>query len=92
MLQKFQNVLPRHSLFTIYKTFVKHHLDYGGIILDKVYIESFHNKLSTVRCNAALAMTGAIRGTNIEKLHQGLGLEFLENRSMLRRLCRFYKI
>ena len=34
----------------------------------------------------------AIRETSAEKLHQGLGLEFLENRSMLQRLCQFYKI
>ena len=40
----------------------------------------------------ALAITGAIRGTNTEKLYQELRLEFLQNRRKLRRLSSFYKI
>ena len=42
--------------------------------------------------NAALAMTGAIRGTNTERFYEELGSEFLQNRRQLRRLCLFYKI
>ena len=37
----------------------------------------------TFKCNAALAMTGVIQGTNIEKLYQELGLESLQNRRKL---------
>ena len=37
-------------------------------------------------------MTGAIRGTSTMKLYQELGLEYLQNRCRLRRLCLFYKI
>lgn len=37
-------------------------------------------------------MTGAIRGTNTEKFYQESGLEILENRRKIRRLCLFYKI
>ena len=75
LLRKFQHILPRHSLLTIYKTFIRPHLDYGDVIYDKVFNHSFHKKLESVQYNAALSMTGAIRGTNTEKLYQELGLE-----------------
>ena len=29
--RKFQLILPRHSLIKIYKTFIRPHLDYGGV-------------------------------------------------------------
>ena len=92
LLQKFQHILPQKFLLTIYKTFVRPHLDYGDVVYDKVFNESFHKKLESVPYNAALAMTGAIRGTNTERLYQELGLESLQNRAKLRRLCLFYKI
>ena len=57
----------------------------------KCSIDRFIKNLS-VQYNPALAMTGAIRGTNTEKLDQELGLESLQNRRKLRRLCLFYKI
>ena len=31
LLRKFQLILPRHSLIKIYKTFIRPHLDYGGV-------------------------------------------------------------
>ena len=34
LLCKFQNILPRSALLTIYKCFVRTHLDYGDIIYD----------------------------------------------------------
>ena len=37
-------------------------------------------------------MRGAIRGTNTENLYEELGLESLQKKSKLRRLCLFYKI
>ena len=48
---------------------------------------TFHDKLETVQYNATLATTGAIRETKTEKLYRELGLESLQNRRMLRRLC-----
>ena len=35
LLQKLQNTLTRISLLTIYKSFIKPHLDYGNIIYDQ---------------------------------------------------------
>ena len=67
-------------MLTIYKTFRRPHLDYGDVIYDCAFNESFQNKLEHVQYNAALAITGAIRGSSREKLYQALGLESLKSR------------
>ena len=79
LLQKFQHILPQHSLSTMNKTFVRPHLDYIDVAYDKVFNESFHKKLESVQYNFALAMTGAIRGAKTEMLYQKLGLKSLQN-------------
>ena len=91
LLRKLQAILARPSLVTIYKAFIRPHLDYGDIIYDQAYKESFHQKLESIQYNAALAITGAIRGTSREKLYQELGLESLQKRRWYRRLCYFLK-
>ena len=48
--------------------------------------------MEAVQYNAALARTGAIRGSSKEKLYQELGLETLQQRLCYRKLCCFYKI
>ena len=68
------------------------YLDYGDIIYDQPQNESFCNKLESIQYNAALAITGAIRGTSKVKLYKELGLEFLKSRRWFRRLCTLYKI
>ena len=75
LLRKLQAVLARPSLVTIYKAFIRPHLDYGDIIYDQAYKESFHQKLESIQYNAVLAIAGAIRGTSREKLYQELSLE-----------------
>ena len=70
LLRKFSNVLPRTS-----KLFVGPHLDHGNIIHDQVYNFAFYLKLESFQHNASLAITGTIRKTSREKLHQELGLE-----------------
>ena len=92
LIRKFQPILPRFSLLTIYKTFIRTHLDYGDMIYDQTYNASFHRKLESVQCSACLAITGTIRGTSYEKLNQELDLETLQSRRWSRKLCLFYKI
>ena len=65
---KLQNVLPQSALLTVYKSFIRPLLDYGDIIYDKAFNESFHEKLDSLQYNAALAITGAIKGSSTEKL------------------------
>ena len=59
---------------------MRSHLDYGEIIYDQSYNTYFHQRLESLQYNAALAITGAIRGTLTEKLYNELGLESLQNR------------
>ena len=69
-----QNFLPRPFLAQIYKSFIRPHLDYGDVIHDKVFIRSFQKKLESIQWDAALAITGTIRGTSREKIYSELGL------------------
>ena len=77
---------------TMYKTFVRPHLDYGDIIYDQSYNETFHQKLEFIQYNACLALSGAIRGSSREKLYHELGLESLQRQCWYRKFCLFYKI
>ena len=45
-IKKLQNILPRQALLTIYKSFVRPHLDYGDIY-DQPKNESFYQKLES---------------------------------------------
>ena len=92
VIKKLQNVLDRKSLITIYKSFVRPHLDYGDIIFDQPNNNNFNDRLESVQYSAALAITGAVRGTSRVKLYKELGLESLVFRRWFRRLCTFYKI
>ena len=66
LFRKLQNILSREPLLTIYKSCVRPHLDYGDVIYDQHYNNSFHQKLESIQYNAALAITGAIRGSSRE--------------------------
>ena len=70
-------MLPRITLVTIYKAFVRPYLDYGDILYDKAFVNSFHDRLEVIQYNTCLAIMGAIRGLSREKLYQELGLESL---------------
>ena len=80
LLRKLCNTLPRLSLLTIYKSFIRPHLDYGNIIYDQAYNVLFHQKLESIQYNSALAITGAIRGTSTVKLYNEQGLETFKKR------------
>ena len=77
VIKKLQNILLRQAFLTIFKSFVRPHLDYGDIIYDQPRNESFCQKLESYQYNAALAITGAIRGTSQTKIYEDLGLESL---------------
>ena len=47
LLRKLQNTLPRPSLLTIYKSFIRPHLDYDDIIYDQAYNVSFQQKVES---------------------------------------------
>ena len=91
-MRRFQPILPRSSLLTIYKTFIRSQLDYADVIYDQAYDFSFHEKLESVQYNACMGITGTITETSLEKLYQELGLESLKSIRWFRNLCHFYKI
>ena len=73
LLRTLQNTLPRQALITIYRTFVRLHLDYGDILYDQAYNALFHQILEKIQYNTCIAITGATRGTSKEKIYQELG-------------------
>ena len=45
VLRKLQNLLPREALMTIYKAFVRSHLDHGDVFFDQAFNISPDDKL-----------------------------------------------
>ena len=60
LLRKLHSSLPRLPLLTIYKSFIRHHIDYGDMIYYLAYNVSFHQKLESIHYNSALAIMSAI--------------------------------
>ena len=52
----------------------------------------FNDMIESVQYNAALAITGCIRGTSRDKIYKELGIMSLYDRRNFRRLAFFYKI
>ena len=62
----------RSAFLTIYKSFIRPHLEFGDILYDKPDNENSENKIEKVQYNACLAITGAIQRTSREKLYEEL--------------------
>ena len=62
LIRKLAHILPRQSLLTIYKSFIRPHLGYGDTVYDQPNNENFCNTIENVQYNAALAITVAIKG------------------------------
>ena len=91
IIKRLSLILSGNSLLTIYKYFIRPHLDYSDVIYDQPNNEFFCTKIERIQYNAALAITGAIRGTSQIKLYKELGLESLWFRRWFRRLCTLLK-
>ena len=92
VIKKLRYTLPRKSLITIYKAFLRPLIDYGDVIYDQPHNESFCEKIESVQYKAALAITGAIHGTSRDKIYEELGLESLKSRRWYKRLTYMFKI
>ena len=92
LLRKLRHSIPRKPLLSIYKTFLRPHLDYCDFIYDKPLKEKFTDTLESFQYNVALVITGAIKGTSKEILYNKLALEYLKDRRWMVRLCLFHKI
>ena len=45
VIRKLDNILPRSALLTIYRSFIRPHLDYGDVINNQPENESFSSKI-----------------------------------------------
>ena len=62
--------------------------DYGDIIFDKAYNNSFHQCLESLQYKASMAITGS----STERLYYGLGLQSLENKQCSKNFVYFRKL
>ena len=92
LLHKLQNNLPTTLLVTIYKFFVRPHLDFEHILHDQTFNNSFHENLKLIQYNTALEITDAIRSSSGEKLCQEMGFESLQQQQWYQKLCFFFKV
>ena len=79
----------------MYKLYVRPHLDYGDIIYQKFDPEftlEFTRKLESTQYAAALAVSGAWRGTKRNKLYEELDWEYLYDRRRYRRFTHLFKL
>ena len=97
--------LPLKTRDQIFKMHIRPHLDYCDTIyhipakikdtsdFDSCRLFNYLMKiLESTQYQAALAVSGAWKGTNREKIYDELGWETLEHRRMFRRIVQFYKI
>ena len=94
--------VPLDVLDQLYKLFVRPLLDYCDIIYHVPAITNpFNSSISlkysmqsieSTQYQAALAVSGAWKGSNTSKLYEELGWESLTDRRWYRRLLQFYKI
>ena len=80
------------SLWLLYKSFIRPHLDYGDVVFDQAFNESFHKRIESLQYSAALVTTVAISGSSREKNYQELGIESLRARRWFRKLALFIKL
>ena len=92
IMKKLSLFLSRKTLLTIYKSFVRPNVDYADIIYDESFNESFKTKIEMIQYRAALAITGAIKGTSSDCLNQEIGLESLADIRWSRKIFFFHKI
>ena len=82
----------RIALLTIYKSFIRPHLDYGDILFDKPKNEFFQNKLEKVKYRSCLAISGVIQRTSRQKLYDKLSLYSLSKRRRCNKLTFLHKL
>ena len=85
ILRKFQELLPRPFLITIYIDFMRSYIDLGDNIIDQSSNSSFRQILESFQCTA----TSAIKGISKEKFCQELGFETLKSSRWFRKFFLF---
>ena len=102
MLKHLSKSLPLKTLDQLYKYVVLPRLDYCDIIYHKppllnqstlgMSLNSQMEKVEKIHYQAALAISGAWRGSGNSKLYEELGWETLSDRRNCRRILQIHKI
>ena len=105
MIKHLAPFLPLKSRDQVFKMHVRPHLDYCDMIYhipvktrETVDFDSSRSlnyqmqALESTQYQGALAVSGAWKGSNQEKIYEALGWESLDQRRMFRRLTQFFKI
>ena len=102
VIKYLSSYVPVKTLDQIYKMYVRPHLDFCDVIYHIPEIESLFSssiklsywmdQIERVQYQAALAVSGAWQGTNMDKIYEELGWESLSRRRWFRRLVQFFKI
>ena len=90
------------TLDQIYKMYIRPHLDFCDVIYhvpcitnpfdSSINLKYLMNTLERIQYHCALAITGAWKGTGLNKIYDELGWESITDRRYSRRLFHFYKI
>ena len=101
IIKNLSNYLPLKTLNQMYKTFVRPHLDYCDIIYheppkvgkaQEISLTTLMEEIERIQYKAALAVTGAWKGTNRSKVYDELGWEPLTYRRLSHRVIMLFKI
>ena len=74
-IKRLGDILPRNSLITIYKSFLRLDLDYGDVAYDQPNNYSFSDKIEQLRYKACPVITGTVQGTPWESFYNEGGAE-----------------
>ena len=102
ILKTLNRYLSVKTLDQIYKMYIRPHLDFCDVIYhipvvsnpfdSSIHLKYLMNTVERLQYQAALSITGAWKGSNLDKVYEELGWESLSNRRHCRRLIQFYKI
>ena len=76
LIRKQNFILLRSSLLTVYKYFLRPHLDYANAVYDQKNLYQWTNKIKSVQQKAASAITGAIQVNSKRNCTRSLVLNF----------------
>ena len=103
LLKQLKKWVSFNTLETIYKMYIRPHLDYGDMVYDKGEVlrdgifpmgtsSSLLKRVESIQYEAARIVSGAWNKTSRDKLYKNLGWESLQNRRLMRRLCLFFEV
>ena len=71
-IKRLRDILPRDSVVTIYKSFIRPHLDSCDVVSDQTNNDSFFDKIEQLQYKACLEITGDIQRTSREYFYDEL--------------------